>query len=145
MTFNSKVDTWMGAALWCCVFLTAACGVLVIAVGASVAFMAVTLPLLIALSGLCLWVRYATFYTLTAEALLSVSGPFKRSIALSEIRQITAGHSWHPGLALSLDRIRLDYAGRCLYISPEDQAEFLTELCRLKPELAQPDLPQHAV
>ena len=144
MTFRSQVDTWMGAALWCCVLLATACGVFVIAVGASASFLAVSLPVLVLMSGLCLWVRYATTYTLSSEALLAASGPFKRTIRLSDLDGATPGRSWHPGLALSLSRIRLDYAGRCLYISPENQAEFLAELYRLKLELAQPD-PSHAV
>ena len=135
MTFNSQVDTLMGAALWCCVLLAAICGVFVIAVGASAGFMAFSLPLLVAMSGLCLWVRYATFYTLTPEALFVVCGPFKRTINLIELDGATPGRSWHSGLALSLNRVRLDYAGRSLYISPENQTEFLGEIYRLRPEI----------
>ncbi|OPZ60673.1 MAG: hypothetical protein BWY87_00330 [Deltaproteobacteria bacterium ADurb.Bin510] len=135
MTFKSKVDTWLGAVLWCCVLLTAACGVFIILIGAPAYLLAVSLPLLIVLSGLCLWVRYATAYTLTATSLRSVSGPFRRTIALSELSGVTACRSWRPGLALSMDRVRLDYGKRSLLISPDNQAEFLAEIYRLRPEL----------
>ena len=135
MTFRSKVDTWLGAVLWCCVLLMAACGVFVISIGAPLYLLAVGLPLLIVLSAVCLWVRYATTYSLTEDRLLSVSGPFRRSIALGELVSVASCHSWRPGLALSLDRVKLDYGKHSLLISPENQSEFLAELYRLKPEL----------
>ena len=135
MTFRSNVDPWLGAVLWCCVFVTAACGVFIIAIGAPLNLLALSLPLLVALSALCLWVRYATFYRLDEQRLQAFSGPFRRTIALEALTAVTACRSWRPGLALSLTGLRLEFNGRSLLISPEDRAAFLAELYRLKPEL----------
>ena len=135
MTFKSKVDVWQGALLWCCVLLLAACGIFIILIGAPLGQLALNLPLLIVLSGLCLWVRYATVYTLSADTLEAVSGPFRRTVALASLTAVRPSHSWRPGLALARAGLRLEYAGRSLLISPEDQPAFLQELYRLRPEL----------
>ena len=73
------------------------------------------------------WLLLTTKYTVTQNTLLVQSGPFRWRIAKSEITQIVPSKSMLSSPALSLDRLRIDYAAgrKSVLISPKDQEGFL--------------------
>jgi len=79
--------------------------------------------------GLPAWLLLSTRYTLDASRLLVQSGPFKWTILLADIKNITPSNNPLSSPALSLDRLRIEYGkGRALMISPQDKAQFLLDI-----------------
>lgn len=92
---------------------------------------AVAIAVLVAAVGVGLpaWLLLSTRYTLDASRLLVQSGPFKWTIALADIKNITPSNNPLSSPALSLDRLRIEYGkGRALMISPKDKAQFLLDM-----------------
>lgn len=127
-TYDSKVDAWLAA-------IVALAAIAAIAATWQVAM--VPLPgkwpiiLLILLIGVALpaWIFLATRYTLTPTELLVRSGPFRWRVPLREIVRVVPTRSPLSSPALSLDRLRIDYArGRSIMISPRARDEFLQDL-----------------
>ena len=76
-----------------------------------------------------LWTALGTSYTLDARSLHVRCGPFRWTIALSEIHSVTPTRDARSSPALSLDRLRIEYgARRPILISPRDQEAFLRDL-----------------
>ena len=126
--FASKVDAWLLATL----VVTA--GLSLWAIGLvwtrTSSANAVVLTALIGLPGvvLPLWLL-ATSYELTSEELLVRSGPFRWRVPLAQVRDVVPSRSWLSAPALSLDRLRIDYARTSsLMISPKDKQHFIAEL-----------------
>ncbi len=125
--YPSKIDRWLvlvlafstlGGALACAPAMVAASGAerVVIVAGVLVAF------------GLPVWLLSSTYYVLDDDTLHVHSGPFHWRIALRDVTAVTPTRSPLSSPALSLDRLRVDYAGKSLMISPLDQAEFRRDL-----------------
>lgn len=76
------------------------------------------------------WLLVSTRYTLSGDTLLIVSGPFRWRIALQSITGVTPTHNPLSSPALSLDRLRIEYAGgkKAVMISPRDKQGFIREL-----------------
>jgi hypothetical protein len=129
VTFRSKIDAWL------LIVLVAASAVAVLSAGALLAvtggggawLLAIAIVLLGA--GLPLWVLLSTRYTLTASELRVASGPFAWRVPLADIKAVTPTRNPLSSPALSLDRLRIDYAqGRWLMVSPGEKEGFLREL-----------------
>ena len=85
-----------------------------------------------------LWVLFSTRYTIDAVSLVVQSGPFRWTVPLKDIRAVRAVNDLRSGPALSLDRLRIEYAdARPLLISPRERERFLADLAaRGVPSLA---------
>ena len=76
------------------------------------------------------WLYFSTSYTITREALLVKSGPFSWIVPLAEISSIEPTRNPASSPALSLDRLRIRYAGKEIMVSPADKAGFMTAIKR---------------
>jgi hypothetical protein len=128
ITFRSKIDRWLAAVIVGAAIASLGT-VVAVAIAASL-LLALTLgPLIFLIAGaLPLWVLTATSYTLDASDLHVRSGPFRWKVPLREIRGIAPTRSALSSPALSLDRLRIDFGGRWIMVSPDDKDRFLAEL-----------------
>jgi hypothetical protein len=79
--------------------------------------------------GLPWWITLTTMYTITTGFLAIRSGPFHWQIPLRQIHGITRTRSALSSPALSLERLKIEYAdARTIMISPEDRERFLADL-----------------
>jgi hypothetical protein len=136
ITFRSKVDGWLAAAL----IASAAASVLAVVIVGAVEspLLALTLsPLLLFSVGLPIWLLAATSYTFDRVDLDVRCGPFAWRVPLREIRAVTATRNPLSSPALSLDRLRIDY-GRMssIMVSPHDKDGFMQELRKRMPSSA---------
>ena len=125
--FKSKVDRWIFAVL---VFALVAQAVALSAAAlqsqdplATTAFILV----MIAVSGLMIWLMIGTHYTVDHNTLRIAAGPFRWKVPVDEITAVEATRSPLSSPAMSLDRLRLRYGrkNRCILISPADRDGFL--------------------
>lgn len=129
--FRSKIDSWLLILL------------IVAVAGMLVAFVAVlsgnapgTEKLIVAVLtflGVLLIVSMLlrTHYTVDDEKLRIVSGPFRWTIAIPEITDISESHSALSSPALSLDRLKITYGrNRHILVSPADKKKFLKAIER---------------
>lgn len=127
-TFRSKVDTWL---------VVVTIGSSIIGVGAAVAVVILS-PLLFALVLslvllltviLPIWLWRSTCYVLRERDLHVRSGPFRWTIPLEEIHDVSRTRSPLSSPALSLDRLRIDFGqGKSIMVSPEDSSTFIARL-----------------
>ncbi|HEX4052369.1 MAG TPA: PH domain-containing protein [Steroidobacteraceae bacterium] len=94
------------------------------------------LPLLLAVS-VVVWSLTSTTYTFAGATLLVRCGPFRWRVPVEQIFAVSETDSVRSAPAMSMDRLEIRFAndGRML-ISPRDKAEFLAELHRQAPQLA---------
>lgn len=89
--------------------------------------------------GLFLWIWIGTYYLIDNEILILRSGPlvFKvpvRNITKIQLNQLTVGGMWR--LTLSWRSIEVIYSKYdSVFITPERQEEFLTELLKINKEI----------
>ena len=124
MTFRSKIDIWL------ILVLVAATAFPLLQVIAALRSGSTLLPHALIfglLGGLFSWLILSTKYTVNIDVLLVQSGPFRWRIARNEITRIVPSKSILSSPALSLDRLRIDYAGgrNSILISPRDKDGFL--------------------
>lgn len=113
-TFYSRVDLWLPIVL----LIGVAAMVYAVVRGAagpiSIGLMSLT-------SGLILWTLLATQYVVDGADLKVYCGPFRWTIPISEITALKPTDNTIASPALSLDRLRIEYAnGKSLIISPKD-------------------------
>jgi hypothetical protein len=126
--YRSKVDTWLG------VILGAVPSLLVVIIWKLLhepvqGKWFVILPVFFI--GICLPFSLLAYtnYTITAKSLSIRSGLFKWEIPLKEISTIEPTNDPLSSPALSLDRLRIEYAqGKSILISPINKAEFIRDL-----------------
>lgn len=126
-TYRSKTDRWLGAAF----VIAPICGALGMAVAASQlpSALPVILVLGFAILVLPVWTLARTAYVLDDRELLVASGPFKWRVPLKDITNIVPTRDPLSSPALSLDRLRIEYArGRTIMISPMDKDLFVSDL-----------------
>jgi len=126
VTFRSKVDAWLVALVLASIGLTLfqAGRLLTVAPRESLlglAIVAVTIVLIALLSVPCT-------YTLTATHLVVRSGIVRLRIAYGDISAVARSRSLWAGPALSLQRVKVSYAGRFVLVSPKDRDRFIDEL-----------------
>lgn len=128
--YRSRVDALLVVALLgvpLALFMSIGSGLL----GLPIVLRLATLLPLIALFCLVLWSMAATHYTIDTKNLTVRSGPIRWVIALSQIESVTPTRDARSGPALSLDRLRIRYAGgRQILISPQDKEAFIRDLER---------------
>ena len=90
--------------------------------------------IVIPLLGVFLWCWLDTYYLIDNDKLIIKYGPFMWRVAIQKItiirlNQKTIGGTWK--LTLSWDSIEIRYSDRSIYITPQNQDSFLTELKHL--------------
>ncbi|MEO8188294.1 MAG: PH domain-containing protein [Burkholderiaceae bacterium] len=123
-TFPSKKDTWLLVVLLG--------GIAVALVAAAIALRAdprtwpLALLIVLVAVGLPCWLLFSTHYTLSDEALMIRSGPFRWQIPIREISAMTPTRNPLSSPALSLERLRIEYgSGKAIMISPTDKDVFI--------------------
>jgi membrane protein YdbS with pleckstrin-like domain len=130
-TFKSKVDTWIAAvAIGPGLLIAPLVMLLVWRTGGLTPSSIILFAVVIVFSvGLPVWVFLTTTYEITSDTLRIRAGPLREQVPLAEIERITTSRSWESAPALSLDRMRITFAGgRTVLISPEDERGFLATL-----------------
>ncbi len=124
-TFPSKVDGWLIPVL----VLTGA-GMLVALIGTMLAPMPWIVRLivvagLVILTFVLFSVLRSTYYEVGASSLRVVSGPFRWTIPIADIVEITPSRNPLSSPALSLDRLKVRFGKRkFLLVSPADKEGF---------------------
>jgi hypothetical protein len=124
VVFRSKIDLWLLLVLAAAMALPLLQTIEALRNGSN------SLPhllIFVLLGSSFLWLLLSTKYTVTSDALVVQSGPFRWRIVKNEITKIVPSKSIISSPALSLDRLRIDYArGRnSILISPKDKDGFL--------------------
>jgi len=123
--FESKRDMWLWLILGFSVLVD---------LGAAVALLSADLPplsrtisvaVLLTTAALILWIMYGTRYLVDQGVLTIYCGPFRKRLRVSEIESVEPTRSPLSSPALSLDRLRITYAGgKKIMVSPEDPDRF---------------------
>ena len=89
--------------------------------------------ILLALGIACLWTLRQTWYEITPKRLRIRCGPSRMAIPWEKLQRISYSEDRRNAPALSFRRLRIDYKQgkrpRTVLISPQDQEEFLKEVC----------------
>ncbi|MDY7223269.1 PH domain-containing protein [Halalkalibacterium halodurans] len=137
MTFPSKKHFWIG------LVLLGSAGVLFIPpiVEQSVILLIVLLPIVIFL--LSIWFR--TYDRIDGDRLFAISGPFRWSIPIQDIRSIEKRKTLLSGPSLSLDRLTILYGVGydIIVISPEKEDVFLQLLLDKNPNIELKGVPEN--
>jgi hypothetical protein len=130
MKFVSAQDTWVRIVLWISNLVMVG-GIIMLLLQLDPIGI-VVLPILVASLALVLWIQFATYYRIDDDVLFIRSGPFHWTIPIASISEIAPTDDPTSGPALSMRRLRLDYAidGRtdAVFISPENREGFLEAL-----------------
>lgn len=133
--FSSKIDGWL-------------IPVMVVSVGGLVAALIAVLiedtpwPIRVLVGALTVIVTLLLFaifknthYTIAGDTLRIVSGPFRRTIPVANIIEITPSRNPLSSPALSLDRLKISLGKRkFVLVSPEDKAGFIRAIERAQRE-----------
>lgn len=92
----------------------------------------VALAIWVVVFGFCFPQSYET----TADALVIRAGLSKRTISYKSITAIRPSSDSRSALAMSLDRVQVEYASGGLLIAPKDQAAFFADLASRTPQLS---------
>jgi len=133
--YPSKRDGWIVILLWVAVALMLFAAGNLWRASAPFALRLLISFLLILVATFVLWTLYGTRYTLTENALIVQSGPFRWVIDLESITHVSPKRDLLSSPACSLDRLHICYGkGRLrMMISPQDKAGFLRDLVALSP------------
>jgi len=89
----------------------------------------------LATSSFLIWLILGTYYTVMPNELRVYSGPFRFKIRIEDITKISASNNLISSPAMSMDRLKIDYSQREIYVSPKDKLGFLRLLVRLNPQI----------
>lgn len=127
--FASKRDTWLVVLGFSAAAISVAAIVPILVAEVSATITVVTGGLLILTVVLIPWVYISTYYVVEGNELRVRSGPFRWRIALEDIHRISPTRAMWSSLALSLDRLRIEYGeGKWIMLSPERREEFIEAL-----------------
>ncbi len=94
---------------------------------------AVGVCVLVLVFGFC----YPQSYETAAEALVIRAGLSKRTVPYAEITAVRPSSDSRSALALSLDRVQIQYAGSGdVLIAPEDKLAFMADVGARSPQLS---------
>lgn len=77
----------------------------------------------------------STYYAIEGDTLLIRSGFMKWRVPIRDIRSIAPTRSALSSPALSLDRLRIQYGGKTIMISPEEKQRFIEALRAINPSI----------
>ena len=134
MVFASKVDRWI--VMVTIVPMVAAAGAIAAATVAHPGReMLFPIAMLLLLAFLITRTFRATDYRIEGEELTVRSGPFRWRIEIGSIGSIRPTRSAVSAPALSLDRLRIEYGGRAILVSPREKEQFIRELLAINPHI----------
>ena len=126
LSYNSKIDTWllilMGLVLSSMLFR----GLMALRFSTTYAAMVLGTFALVVL--VLLLFAYPCRYTFMDDHLLIQSGAIRMRIDYADITGIAPSRSLWSAPALSLQRVRIDFAGRFQLVSPMQRERFMAEL-----------------
>lgn len=128
--FPSKRDGWIVFVLWAAVAAKIASVTFLWNVPAHPGYQAAVTVFLLAVAALMLWTTYGTRYIVEERTLRILSGPFRWTIPIDEIRAISPTSDILSSPACSLDRLEILYGARRIMVSPEDKRGFLEALAK---------------
>jgi len=126
MRFVSKLDGWLIP-----VFIIAIAGMLAAFVAVLIEDTPLWIQVIVAVASvvfcaLLFAILKSTYYVIANGVLRIVSGPFRWSVAISDIVEITPTRNPLSSPALSLDRLKVTYGKRrYVLVSPADKEGFL--------------------
>jgi hypothetical protein len=77
----------------------------------------------------------STYYLIDTGTLVIRSSVFSWRVPIAEIRSITPTRSALSSPALSLDRLRIEYGGKAIMVSPVDRRRFIESLRAINPAI----------
>ena len=77
----------------------------------------------------------STYYVIEGDTLLIRSGIVRWRVPIRSIRSITPTRSALSSPALSLDRLRIEYGGKAVMVSPEEKQRFIEALRAINPAI----------
>ena len=124
----SKIDLWLLAVLVATVAVSLVATLYTLRRGGAVNYIAAFI-----LSSTCialpLWLLLGTKYVVQNQVLSIRSDPFSWTIPIEEISAIVETRDSRSSPALSLDRLRIEYAdGKTVMVSPADKHAFIQSL-----------------
>ncbi len=128
--FKSKRDLWLWLILGFSVLIDLGAAVALLSgnmlsAGLPSLPRAISVAVLLATAALILWIMYGTRYRRDQGMLTIYCGPFRKRLRVSEIESVEPTRSPLSSPALSLDRLRITYAGgKKIMVSPEDPNRF---------------------
>ena len=124
--YPSKVDTWLKAVLGSALLLPLGLAASLYKVSATAAY--ITLGTVV-FDALLIWLLVVPCrYIFREEDLLVQAGILKWKVPYKDVTSVEETNNPLSSPALSLDRIRIEYQGRAIMVSPERKAEFLSVL-----------------
>lgn len=133
MRFPSKIDGWLIPIMVISFvgLITALIAVMVTATPWPVRVLTVVIMVLVIF--LLFSVFRSTYYEVREQALRVVSGPFRWTIPLDQITDVTSTRNPLSSPALSMDRLKISYGKRkFVLISPADKDGFIAALERAR-------------
>ena len=123
--FESKRDLWLWLILGFSVLIDLGAAVALLSADLPSLSRAISVTVMLATAALILWIMYGTRYIVDQGVLLIYCGPFRKRLRVSEIESVEPTRSPLSSPALSLDRLRITYAGgKKIMVSPEDPVRF---------------------
>jgi hypothetical protein len=128
MRYKAKVDWWIGASI----VIGLIAPVVVARQFAAGSMYCLPVAVWALVFGFC----YPQSYETTATGLVIRAGLSKRTIPYAGITAVRPSSDSRSALALSLDRIQIEYGAGELLIAPQDQAAFFADLALRAPQLS---------
>ena len=128
MQFRAKVDWWIGLSL--------AAGILIPVVAAISAHTPWVCLASMASLVLVFGFGFPQWYETTGQALIIRAGFVTKAIPYNQITAVRPSSDSRSALALSLDRVQVEYGSCDLLIAPENKELFFAELARHAPQLS---------
>ena len=128
MRYKAKIDWWIGAS----VVMGLVAPVAVAATERAYWAYGLAIAVWVLVFGFCFPQSYET----TATALVIRAGISKRTISYSTITAVRHSSDSRSALALSLDRVQIEYASGEQLIAPKDQEAFWADLESRAPQLS---------
>lgn len=129
MKYKAKIDWWIGASILA--------GMVVPFVAAAASHTAWLYAAGAASTALVFGFCYPQSYETTSGALVIRAGLSKRIIPYSEITAVRPSTDSRSSLAMSLDRVQVQYgASGDLLISPDDKLAFMADVAERAPQLS---------
>lgn len=128
MRHEAKVDWWIGASMLLGIVVPS-----VIAIVRSLPWMsAVSIGAALLVFGCC----YPQWYETTADALVIRAGLTTRRIPYPTITAVRPSSDSRSSLAMSLDRVEIEYGSKKLLIAPANQDAFFSDVAARAPQLS---------
>ncbi|MEJ8777563.1 PH domain-containing protein [Pseudogracilibacillus sp. ICA-222130] len=121
VNFTSKKDGWFALFIWGTIIFM--CFLMIIDRSMIVYIFGLLMNMFL------LWIWFGTNYKVTEEQLYIVSGPFRTTIHIANIRKIKATKSLLSAPALSVDRMEIHYnTYDMVIVSPKEKDAFIRNL-----------------